>query len=168
MSWHPRHPRRPPHGQPAGERWSRAPEPNPGERAWPALPSPRPPEHRPDDRPVLIVDDDDFGRETLAQILEAAGYRAQRAATGDEALRVLAGRCRVGLIVLDLLMPGLSGWEFVRRKQADARLAGIPVIVVSAEDGSALGDENPGVVAHFQKPVPVRDLLAAIRRHLPH
>lgn len=167
MSWHPRHPRRPSHGQPASERWSRAPESRLGERAWPTFPSPCPLEHRPDDRPILIVDDDDFGRETLGQILEAGGYRVQRAASGDEALRVLAGRCRAGLIVLDLLMPGLSGREFVRRKQADARLAGIPVIVVSAEDGTGLHDEYAGVVAHFQKPVPVRALLAAIRRHLP-
>jgi CheY-like chemotaxis protein len=163
MSWHPRHPRRPSHGQPTGERWSRAPEPRPGERGWPTFPSPLPLE-RP---PILIVDDDDFGRETLGQILETAGYRVQRAASGDKALRVLAGPCRAGLIVLDLLMPGLSGWEFVRRKQADARLSGIPVIVVSAEDGAALRNEYAGVVAHFQKPVPVRDLLAAIRRHLP-
>ena len=167
MPWQPRHPRRPSHGQPAGERWSRAPEPTSGERGRRAFPSPRPTDPSPEPRPVLIVDDDDFGRETLGQILEAAGYRVQRAAGGEAALRLLAGRCPPGLVVLDLLMPGLDGWEFVRRQQADPRLAAVPVIVVSAEDAAALRDEFAGVVAHFQKPVPLRDLLAAIRRHLP-
>jgi CheY-like chemotaxis protein len=115
----------------------------------------------------LIVDDDMFGRETLGQILAAGGYRVKQAATGDEALRALGGQARAGLIVLDLLMPQLSGWEFVRRKEANPRLAEIPVIVVSAEDGAALCYEFAAVVAHFRKPVPVAELLAAIRRHMP-
>jgi CheY-like chemotaxis protein len=113
---------------------------------------------------LLIVDDDDFGRETLGRILEAAGYSVLRAASGGEALRRLRHGPRPDLIVLDLLMPSVDGWQVVRQQQRDPRLAPIPVVVVSAVD-DALPRAGPGVVGRFTKPVNVHDLLDTIRRH---
>src|SRR5687768_1316558 len=150
MPWQSRHLRwRAPAGRYGCERWSRAPEPVSRERVPPC------PFDEDRQRSVLIVDDDDCGRETLGRILEVGGYRVARAATGSEALWQMREAGRPGLIVLDLLMPGLSGWEFIARQQRDPGLADIPVIVVSAEDASRLGDRRPGVVEQFQKPVPV-------------
>ena len=166
MGWMPRRPRRPERARCLAQRWSRAPESAPrGAGQRPRFSALWGGEGRPA-RSVLIVDDDDFGREMLGRILEAGGYRVLRAADGAEALRHLRGPARPGLIILDLLMPRLDGRRFVCRQQRDPDLAGIPVIVVSA-DTSPLGEGFPGVVARFEKPVTVPELLAAIRRHLP-
>src|SRR5262249_38103033 len=62
-------------------------------------------------RPVLVIDDDQFGREALARILEVTGYRTMRAANGLEGLGALRGSPPPGLIILDLVMPVVDGWE---------------------------------------------------------
>jgi CheY-like chemotaxis protein len=128
------------------DRWSRARQ-GPGPRA------------------VLIVEDDDFGRETLGQILEATGLRVRKASNGAEALELLGRDPRIGLIVLDLVMPRLNGWQFLHCKRQDARLRDIPVITLSAA-ARAPGRTMHGVVAHFEKPVAVDRLLAAIGEQL--
>jgi CheY-like chemotaxis protein len=114
---------------------------------------------------LLIVDDDDFGRETLGRILEAAGYTVLRAASGGEALRWLRHGPRPDLIVLDLLMPSVDGWRVFRQQQRDPCLARIPVVVVSAADAALLPRPGHGIVGRFTKPVNVHDLLDTIRRH---
>jgi CheY-like chemotaxis protein len=116
-------------------------------------------------RTVLLVEDDDFGREALAQILEATGYGVARAADGGEALRRLREALLPGLILLGLRRPLLGGWQFCARQQRDPRLAGIPVIVVSAADAAPLRAHFRGIVEHFEKPIAVPDLLEAVRRH---
>jgi CheY-like chemotaxis protein len=117
--------------------------------------------------PVLLVDDNDFGRETLGKILEAEGLRVLRARDGREALCTSRGFPRPRLILLDLFMPRLDGWQFLREQQRDPALRDIPVIVISAADSSVLCQASSAVVAHFEKPVSVDGLLAAIHRHLP-
>ncbi len=117
--------------------------------------------------PVLLVDDNDFGREALSKILEAEGLRVLPARDGREALRASRGFPRPRLILLDLFMPRLDGWQFLREQQRDPALRDIPVIVVSAADPSVLRQASSAVVAHFEKPVSVDGLLAAIHRHLP-
>src|SRR5262245_7152656 len=119
----------------------------------------------PEARPILVVDDDNFGRETLSQILEAAGYHVRRAADGEQALRCLDQSPLPGLIVLDLLMPQTDGWQFCAQKRRDPRQAGVPILVVSAADTAALCGEFEGIVGRFEKPVVVPELLAAIRRY---
>lgn len=116
---------------------------------------------------ILIIDDDDFGRDALGQILEADGYRVLRAANGQAALDYLNSSYRPRLIVLDLLMPGLDGWEFVQRYQASATHRAIPIIVVSASEVGPTIQQADSVVAIFQKPVPVMDLLQTIRCQVP-
>jgi len=117
-------------------------------------------------RAVLVVDDDNFGREALGQILEADGYEVHRAATGDEGLEQLCLLPCPGLIVLDLMSP-LEGWLFLHRLQGRGRLAEVPVIALSVADWAEARQPEPGIVAQFEKPTPVPTLLEAIHQHLP-
>jgi CheY-like chemotaxis protein len=116
-------------------------------------------------RPVLVVDDDDFGRQTLGRILEAVGYSVLQAADGAEALRRLRRTPPAGLIILDLLMPGFDGWQFFEEQRSDPRLADIPVLVVSAVRPTEPRACFPGIVGHFAKPIAVPALLETVRRH---
>jgi CheY-like chemotaxis protein len=116
---------------------------------------------------VLLVDGNDFGRETLGRILEADGYGVLRARGGDDALRQLRREPRPGLVLLDMPPPCLDGWQLLRAQERDGKLRGIPVIVLSSIDTTALCRPFQAVVAHFEKPVAVDRLLAMIHRHLP-
>jgi CheY-like chemotaxis protein len=81
---------------------------------------------------VLLVDDDGALRETAAEVLRLAGFKVSTAENGAEALQLLAG-VSVGAIVLDLRMPVLDGWGFLRHRAASPVLSAIPVVIVSAE-----------------------------------
>jgi putative two-component system response regulator len=115
---------------------------------------------------ILLVEDDDFGREALARILEVDGYRVQVAANGDEARRHLHGTTPPALIVLDLFLPRPDGWRLVQEQRHDPALAGIPVIVVSSAEAPLERLCSEGVVARFEKPLAVGELLATIHKHL--
>jgi CheY-like chemotaxis protein len=116
-------------------------------------------------RPILVIDEDDFGRETLGRILQGEGYDVLEAASGIDGVRQMHGVPLPGLVILDLFLPHAGGWRVVEAQRRDPRLAGIPLIVVSgAAPAAALPD---AVVALFEKPVVMRELLAAVRRHLP-
>lgn len=80
---------------------------------------------------VLVVDDTLVNRVALAKGVEHLGHRVLQATDGAEALEVLAAE-RVDMVLLDLLMPGVDGFEVLRRMGADPELRGIPVLVVSA------------------------------------
>ena len=79
---------------------------------------------------VLVVEDDADVREVICEILEGEGCRPVGVRDGNEALRALRSGLRPCLIVLDMLMPGMDGWQFRRTQKADEELAKIPVIVV--------------------------------------
>jgi CheY-like chemotaxis protein len=81
---------------------------------------------------VLVVEDDDDLREVVVSTLARVGYRVLGARDGQDALAQLANERDVALILLDLMMPRMSGWEFRRQQLDDARLAKIPVVVMSA------------------------------------
>src|SRR5215207_4551058 len=84
---------------------------------------------------ILLVDDDADLRESLAEALEEAGYTVERAGNGQEALQALRAqddRQRPSVILLDLLMPVMNGWQFCQVKSRDPVVAGIPVIAMSA------------------------------------
>jgi CheY-like chemotaxis protein len=83
-------------------------------------------------RAILIVDDDEGIREVLAESLELEGYRVQVCVNGADALARLRDGARPDLILLDLMMPVMDGWQFRREQLADARLAQIPVVVITA------------------------------------
>jgi CheY-like chemotaxis protein len=86
----------------------------------------------PCDGEVLVVDDDPALRETAVEVLGMAGFKAAGVSNGAEALGFLA-MGRADVVLLDLRMPVLDGWAFLRRRAADPTLTRIPVIVLSGE-----------------------------------
>ncbi len=115
---------------------------------------------------VLVVEDDALTREALVLALEADGHRAGRAANGQEALDLLRQGPPPDLIVLDLTMPVLDGWQFRRQQRADAALSAIPVVVLSAHSDLPRGAGPLGAAAHLQKPLEIGRLLDAVRPFL--
>jgi CheY-like chemotaxis protein len=89
---------------------------------------------------VLVVEDDPDLREMMGEWLSTLGYRARLAKHGRDALDVLRTGLRPRVILLDLMMPVMDGWEFRRRQLQDPHLAAIPVIVTTAVPRSVTRD----------------------------
>jgi CheY-like chemotaxis protein len=81
-------------------------------------------------RPILVVDDDPMARELLGAILQEAGYLSLPAASGEEALATMESAAPAALI-LDLMMPGMSGFEVLSRVRERPEWGGIPVVVLT-------------------------------------
>jgi len=113
---------------------------------------------------ILVVDDDPDVRSTLAEILAEEGYRVMEAASGREALAYLQTSAPPALILLDLMMPDMDGWQFREEQQADPRLAAIPVVVVSAFIDDAEKVASLGAIQCLRKPVALDVLLETIER----
>jgi len=107
---------------------------------------------------VLIVDDDVDGVDALRYLLESHGYRVSSAGNGSEALQYLRGGARPSVVILDLAMPVMNGWQFLAAREGDEALASIPVIVVTASQ-PAPGAESEMVMT---KPVDLDALLERI------
>jgi CheY-like chemotaxis protein len=84
---------------------------------------------------VLVVDDDQDIREALCELLRDEGYQAVAVANGEEALSFLRSGNLPCVILLDLMMPVMDGWEFRRHQASDPELSKIPVIVITAAGG---------------------------------
>jgi CheY-like chemotaxis protein len=114
--------------------------------------------------PVLVVEDHADLREMLAVLLEAEGYTVQTARNGAEALKCLDDE-QPSLILLDLMMPVMTGDEFRMRQLANPRHKHVPVIcMTAAHDGRDRADRIHAD-AYFQKPVDFERLLGAVREH---
>jgi CheY-like chemotaxis protein len=111
---------------------------------------------------VLVVDDDLDIRESLRDVIEAEGFPVACASNGAEALQLLAKKERPGLIVLDLMMPVMSGWEFLTVVRQDPALAEIPVAVISASGGRT---PPLGATCFLRKPVDLDTILDLVREH---
>jgi CheY-like chemotaxis protein len=109
---------------------------------------------------VMVVDDDLDIQEALAQILEAEGHQVTTAGDGRTALGLLK-RHPPDVIVLDLMMPSMNGWEFREAQLKDPRLARIPVIVISA----ATLREPIDAEEFLPKPFEPSQLLELVARH---
>ena len=109
---------------------------------------------------VLIVEDDLDTREMLGRFLELEGFRVETAENGREALERLEAGPRACVILLDLMMPVMDGWQFRREQIRRAALAKIPVIVVSAAGRERF--EHIEANAYLSKPVDLEELLARI------
>jgi CheY-like chemotaxis protein len=113
---------------------------------------------------VLIVDDDFALRDALCAALEGEGFSVAAVSNGEEALEYLRNGARPCLVLLDLMMPIMNGWEFRAEQRQDPELADIPVIVLSAFARS--GDEElRGIERFLRKPFELSDLLAAVRAY---
>jgi CheY-like chemotaxis protein len=114
---------------------------------------------------ILVVDDDLTTRLHLNATLTRAGYTVSTVASGMEGLAWLyATPARPCVILLDVLMPGMTGWEFLARLRADAALAAIPVVVITGAVERQIGGSHPEVVAVIAKPIDMEALLAVVAR----
>jgi CheY-like chemotaxis protein len=109
-------------------------------------------------RRVVIVDDDHDIRESLAEVLIECGYEALTASNGRAALELLE-REGASVILLDLMMPVMDGWQFREAQLERPALAGIPVIVVSADANVGAKAAAIGADAFLVKPIHIADLL---------
>lgn len=117
---------------------------------------------------VLIVDDDPDIRDSITDILELRGYSASAAANGREALARLREGLRPCLILLDLMMPVLNGWEFRAEQLRDPALAEIPVAVVSGDGSTSDKAARLGTGEYLRKPLELAALLELVERHCRH
>lgn len=116
--------------------------------------------------PILVVDDDGAIREAIDEVLRDDGYDVREAADGQEALDTLDDGFRPCLIVLDLMMPRMNGYQFRERQLSDPQLEAIPVLVVSAAaNDSEL--QRLGITARLKKPFDLDDLITAVELACP-
>ena len=111
---------------------------------------------------VLVVDDDADCRTMLEQTLAFEGFRVVCASNGREAL-VRAHEQRPGVILLDLMMPVMSGYEFRRNQQQDPSLADIPIVCISGTYRAEARARDIAAAACFTKPLQLDALIATIR-----
>jgi CheY-like chemotaxis protein len=112
----------------------------------------------------MIVEDDADTRSALASILRCEGYPVMSACDGREALELLRAGARPDVILLDLMMPVMSGADFRVAQLADPALADIPVVVLTAEGGFRDAARLLGAADAFAKPFEVEALLSTIER----
>jgi CheY-like chemotaxis protein len=102
---------------------------------------------------VFIVEDDADIRDSVSELLESEGYGVATAVNGREALEQLRGAAELpGVILLDLMMPDMDGFQFREQQLADDRLRDIPVVLMSAGGELAAKAKTLGAAAHLKKP----------------
>lgn len=122
--------------------------------------------HRRRRRPtILVIDDDPDARDSIALVLSDAGYDVETVSGGEEALEHLKRAHQPGLILLDLMMPNMTGWEFRAEQRRDPRLSAIPVVLVSAADEVADAADELAVAGYLAKPFDLDQLLEQVAAH---
>lgn len=112
-------------------------------------------------RTLLIIENDTITRESLTELLDRDSREIVTASDGREALERLESMPRPSLILLDLSMPRMNGFEFLRRQSMDPHIAGIPVMVLSG----AVSELPPGARQLMAKPVHPRRLQALVDQY---
>ena len=112
--------------------------------------------------PVLIVEDDSDLREMMAQLLTLEGFHSVAVANGKEALRYLSAGDTPNVILLDLMMPVMDGWEFRRVQQADPVLSRVPTIVITAVPERVKNLNPDGLL---KKPLNFDELIRLVRKY---
>lgn len=114
---------------------------------------------------VLVVEDDRDAREALAELLQAEGFEVVTAPNGLAALQALRAGLRPSVIVLDVMMPVMDGWDFRAQQARDPALAGIPVVVMTAAGFSVPSViQQFGRVEYLTKPLHPQSTLQTLRR----
>jgi CheY-like chemotaxis protein len=114
---------------------------------------------------ILIVDDDPAIRDSVRSLLEDEGYPVQVAHNGLDALEAIRSGALPRLILLDLMMPEMDGWEFRAEQQKDPRLAAIPVVVLSTVAHIREHAASLSVSEYLVKPVDAALLLNTVQRY---
>jgi len=117
---------------------------------------------------VMVIDDEPTICELLVAVLQDEGYQVATAPHGRAALDTLATtRDPPGLIITDLMMPVMSGWEFCQVRLAMPPLAAIPVVVMSAANALPTQVAALGVVGALPKPLDLDALIALVKQYCP-
>jgi CheY-like chemotaxis protein len=114
---------------------------------------------------VLVIEDDPFLREAMVLELESRGLHVFTASNGEEGLALAREGPRPSLILLDLNMPVMNGWEFRARQLEDPKLAGIPVVVLSARGDADRQARSLGIDAALPKPIDLDRLQDVLSRY---
>jgi CheY-like chemotaxis protein len=114
---------------------------------------------------ILVVEDDQDIREAVAELLELEGYSVSSASNGQEGLNVLATLRQPCLVLLDLMMPVLTGYEFLERLRITGTQSLVPVLIMTASHVTELPDGAAGLL---RKPVEMTHLLQAVARFCTH
>jgi CheY-like chemotaxis protein len=114
---------------------------------------------------ILVVEDDSAIREVLTDVLESEGYEVLNAANGREAIQLLQHSLPPCLILLDLMMPVMNGWQFRDVQRQDPLLAPVPVVVISAD--SDLPSKAAAIHANdfLKKPIELNRLLDTVEHY---
>jgi signal transduction histidine kinase/CheY-like chemotaxis protein len=117
---------------------------------------------------ILVVDNEEVDRGLLLTLLQPLGFTLLQAASGDEALALLRAGALPDAIFMDLAMPGIDGWETLRRLRAEGLVPGVPVAIVSANAFDKGLDNDAGIAPgdFIVKPVRVAELLAWLQAKL--
>jgi two-component system, OmpR family, response regulator CpxR len=115
---------------------------------------------------ILLVEDDLDIRDLLQDYLEEQGYDVVPAGTGKQAIDflVLDPQSPPDIVILDLMMPIMTGWQVLERIRQEPHLAELPVVVLTA----AARDKPPGAAALFRKPFRLEALVETVRNYLGH
>ena len=117
----------------------------------------------PKSKTVLIVDDDQEFREALVDIVRSEGFEVETATSGLQALDKLRWGLRPCVVLLDLQMAVMTGWDFRSEQARDAALAGIPVIAMTA--GYWKSRDLVDFAARFTKPIAVQELRTTLAKY---
>jgi len=116
-------------------------------------------------QPILVVDDDPGLREALQDVLELEGYDVVLARDGQEALRLLEDAHPV-LVLLDLMMPRMNGYEFVAELERRSLRDHLPVVILTADANAKRKAEQVGAEGYLAKPFEIDQVLATVDRIL--
>ncbi len=117
-------------------------------------------------KPVLIVEDDRSIRNALQDLLESEGYTVLSATNGQKALSLLRSTADLpGIILLNLMMPVMDGFQFRAEQERDARLGGIPVIIMSADRHIESKKIKIGARAFLKKHLEIDEVVKKIERY---
>ena len=113
---------------------------------------------------ILVIEDDATTRDAVSLALEDKGFSVTGVANGQEALQHLGQAAPPDLILLDLIMLVIDGWEFRKQQAQDPALQSIPVVVVSADAGVPQKAAALGATDYLMKPIDFDKLLDAVQR----
>jgi two-component system cell cycle response regulator DivK len=117
---------------------------------------------------VLIIDDDNRNIFALTAVLKSKGYHCLSATGGEEGLQVLEEQQDIAVVLMDMMMPGMDGYETIAKMSEDPALKNIPVIAVTAQ--AMLGDRerclNAGAAGYVSKPINIDTLIELLVKYI--
>lgn len=119
------------------------------------------------ERTILIIEDEKLIIVSTQMVLEAVGYRVESAMNGEDGIRA-AKEVKPDLILLDIMMPGIDGWETLTRIKREAELVDTPVIIFTARE-HARGHQKSndmGAAGYFRKPFEPDELIELVEKHV--